>query len=437
VFDDREKIVTGLMGVTRKPAKRLWILPIVSCSLLTNVAAQGLDTTDYFPLDVGNTWIYLSFEVQPYYYPDTVQILRKEMVNDTLYFVQNRPDGNPHGLSKYLRKDSAGNVFGRISGKDQMIYSVSAEIGTQWKVEVQGLDWTITYTVTLEGKSERVTTHAGVFENCLRFLVQTFDVSERTYYVWLAPAVGEIRRDGWGLGMYFSLKRAVVNSELITPHVFQVYSVSPPDEAKNVDVTSKIFFFSGSIPSNTIADSDMTVLSRKKGKIDGVLSTGSDGWVFIFTPEQSLPEVDTITVTLSARIADWFGDSLDGNLDWNYEGSPSDDYRWRFFTGTVSDVQINSQQPIDFHVCQNYPNPFNSETNVEYLLPTKGVIDIEIYDLLGRHVRKLPLQEQESGWHRVVWDARDDSGETVASGVYLVRLQWHGRTQAIHAVYLR
>jgi hypothetical protein len=430
-------MMEGPMGDKDGIAKRLWVFPILSCALLTNVAAQGLDTTDYFPLDVGNTWIYLSFEVQPYYYPDTVQIVRKEMVNDTLYFVQNRPDGNPHGLSKYLRKDSAGNVFGRISGRDQLIYNVSAEIGTQWKVEVQELDWTISYTVTLEGKSERVTTHAGVFESCLRFLVQTFDISESTYYVWLAPAVGEVRRDGWGLGMYFSLKRAVINSELITPHVFQVYSVSPPDEAKNVDVASEIFFFLGSTPSNTIPDSNMSVVSRKKGKIRGALSTAPSGWAFIFTPEQSLPELDTITITLSARITDWFGDSLDGNFDWKYEGSPTDDYRWGFFTGTVSDVQMNSRQPIDFHVYQNYPNPFNSETNFEYLLPTKGVIDIEIYDVLGRHVRKLLLQEQESGWHRVVWDASDDSGETVASGVYLVRLQWNGRNQTIHTVYLR
>ena len=63
-----------MMGATRCgklfTRKALVVLAHLG-ALSASLKGQGLDTTDYFPLDVGNTWIYLSFEVQPYYYPDT------------------------------------------------------------------------------------------------------------------------------------------------------------------------------------------------------------------------------------------------------------------------------------------------------------------------------------------------------------------------------
>jgi len=416
---------------------KLSFLLVFSLGLVRNNAAQTLGTTDYFPLKVGNTWIYLSFEVPPYYYPDTLQIVRTEMMNDTLYYVQNRPDGNPHGLSKYLRKDSVGNVYGRISGRDQMIYDVSADVGSKWIVEIQASNSTISYTVTLEGKSEKLFSHAGVFENCLKFLVETYDITEATYYVWLAPGIGEVRRDGFGLGMNYVLKRGNINSTTVTSRLFHVFSTSPSASAENVDIGSKINFFLNTIPPQSIADSNISVFSLREGKLNGHLDKSSDGWFFVFTPEKKFPILDTITVILSARTTDWYGDSLDGNSNWKYEGPPVDDYEWKFCTGAVSDVQENSLHPTDFRAYQSYPNPFNGETNIEYSLPAKGDVCIDIYNVLGQEVETLLFQEQESGRHCVVWDAKDDTNAIVSSGVYFIQVTWNGRTQVIHSLYLR
>ena len=45
-----------------------------------------------------------------------------------------------------------------------------------------------------------------------------------------------------------------------------------------------------------------------------------------------------------------------------------------------------------------------------------------IFDVLGRQVRTLVAGERESGYHEVVWDARNDAGKQVSSGIYYYRI---------------
>jgi hypothetical protein len=67
---------------------------------------------------------------------------------------------------------------------------------------------------------------------------------------------------------------------------------------------------------------------------------------------------------------------------------------------------------------QNYPNPFNPSTSIQYTLGTDGHVVLEVYNLLGQHVRTLVSEEQQAGRYEVVFDAG-----TLTSGVYLYRLQ--------------
>ncbi len=76
---------------------------------------------------------------------------------------------------------------------------------------------------------------------------------------------------------------------------------------------------------------------------------------------------------------------------------------------------------------QNYPNPFSSSTTIRYSLPSAvsgrlTAVDLSVYDLAGRLVRTLVDGPQETGFYSVVWDGRDSSGRSVASGVYFYRL---------------
>ncbi len=70
----------------------------------------------------------------------------------------------------------------------------------------------------------------------------------------------------------------------------------------------------------------------------------------------------------------------------------------------------------------NVPNPFNPSTVIPYRLDTGGPVRLEIYNLLGQHIRTLVDEVQAAGAYRVSWDARDGRGAAVATGVYFIRL---------------
>ncbi|MCI0698403.1 DNRLRE domain-containing protein, partial [candidate division KSB1 bacterium] len=70
----------------------------------------------------------------------------------------------------------------------------------------------------------------------------------------------------------------------------------------------------------------------------------------------------------------------------------------------------------------SYPNPFNLETRIEYALPKPGRVSLVIYNVRGQQVRKLVDEIQSGGFKRVLWNGRDDFGQGVGSGVYLIRL---------------
>jgi len=79
--------------------------------------------------------------------------------------------------------------------------------------------------------------------------------------------------------------------------------------------------------------------------------------------------------------------------------------------------------PNQFDLGQNYPNPFNPETQIQYEIGKAGQVELTVYDLLGRLVRTLVDTEQTAGLHTVKWDARDDLGRRVASGVYVYQIK--------------
>jgi flagellar hook assembly protein FlgD len=60
-----------------------------------------------------------------------------------------------------------------------------------------------------------------------------------------------------------------------------------------------------------------------------------------------------------------------------------------------------------------------------------------VYDVLGRQVRVLVNEEQDAGRHTVQWDGRDESGQRMASGVYLARLVVDGTTKVRKMTFVR
>lgn len=79
--------------------------------------------------------------------------------------------------------------------------------------------------------------------------------------------------------------------------------------------------------------------------------------------------------------------------------------------------------PAEFILEQNYPNPFNPTTTISYSIPQNENVTLEIFDLTGKQIRTLVSENQSGGQYSVVWDARNEVGLQVTSGVYLYRIQ--------------
>ncbi len=89
--------------------------------------------------------------------------------------------------------------------------------------------------------------------------------------------------------------------------------------------------------------------------------------------------------------------------------------RWSFsiaITGIVEGKEI----PVIFELKQNYPNPFNPATTIEYQLPVRSYVRLEIYNAVGEKIATLVNGEQSAQVHRVRWVAN------VPTGIYFYKL---------------
>lgn len=82
----------------------------------------------------------------------------------------------------------------------------------------------------------------------------------------------------------------------------------------------------------------------------------------------------------------------------------------------------NLALPTEFSLSQNVPNPFNPSTQVSFALPTAAKVNLSIYNVLGQHVKTLVDTDMRAGYQTVTWDGTDNTGHTVASGVYFYKL---------------
>ncbi len=87
-----------------------------------------------------------------------------------------------------------------------------------------------------------------------------------------------------------------------------------------------------------------------------------------------------------------------------------------------TNVQAQSELPLQFQLLQNHPNPFGRGTEIRFSLPTEATVQLEIFNLLGERVALLVEEKFSAGEHRVNWNGRQ-APKTLAGGIYFYRLQ--------------
>ena len=122
---------------------------------------------------------------------------------------------------------------------------------------------------------------------------------------------------------------------------------------------------------------------------------------------------------------------------------PGKEYRYVVAALTLDGREIRSLEVTAFSIApplalyQNVPNPFNPRTTIGFSLPRSEQVRIDIYDLVGRLVRRLVDRPMEAGRHQIVWNGWDDRGRTVASGVYFYQMTAGKQSPAKKMILLR
>lgn len=83
-----------------------------------------------------------------------------------------------------------------------------------------------------------------------------------------------------------------------------------------------------------------------------------------------------------------------------------------------------------------YPNPFNPSTTIHYQLKDPGKVEIAIYNVKGHRVHSFSRYHDAAGRYSIIWDGWDDSGNALASGLYLYKMR-SGSYSAIKKVVLQ
>jgi hypothetical protein len=107
------------------------------------------------------------------------------------------------------------------------------------------------------------------------------------------------------------------------------------------------------------------------------------------------------------------------------------------FEKEMPEPQLSERLPAQAALGRAYPNPFNPNVSLDFTLPAPGDVRLLVYDVNGRLVRRLVVGEKRAGVHTAVWNARDDAGGRVTSGVYFVRLEYGAVTDTRKIVLLK
>ena len=117
------------------------------------------------------------------------------------------------------------------------------------------------------------------------------------------------------------------------------------------------------------------------------------------------------------------------------EAEPVYTYAVTDANGASATMQIQTL-PAVFALANNYPNPFNPVTTINYALPEATDVKLTVYNVVGQPVRTLVAEHQNAGRYVVEWDATNDSGHSLSSGMYFYRLQAGGEFHAVKKMLL-
>ena len=102
--------------------------------------------------------------------------------------------------------------------------------------------------------------------------------------------------------------------------------------------------------------------------------------------------------------------------------------------GVEADEQLDKALPL---ILALHPNPSTGFVKTSLSLSRSASLSLEVYDLQGAVVRTLARTTLPPGRHEFLWDGRDDFGNKIPSGIYLLRASAGPRSQTARVLLLR
>ena len=173
---------------------------------------------------------------------------------------------------------------------------------------------------------------------------------------------------------------------------------------------------SGNYPFRSFLDLEIDSSGKVWGATSssGLVCFDGDIWTAYTTQNSPLPTQNMVNMALDRQDRMWINTRWMGISCFDISSTPNPE---------------NTTIPISTALnVTNYPNPFNPSTTISYSVPTDGEVSLYIYNARGQLVNTLVSEHKNRGNYQVVWQGRDMSGRSVASGLYFTRLVTGGKS---------
>ena len=160
------------------------------------------------------------------------------------------------------------------------------------------------------------------------------------------------------------------------------------------------------------------------GKIDGVVDAAGDRRIMLVSGPFTLNLGDTAEVVIAE--AGGLGTNNLNSVTELKNASIAADTAFLGIVKKSTPDYVTGVRPTNrsqyltdkYMLDQNYPNPFNPTTTINYNIPQSGLVNLIVYDELGREVKTLVNQYQGKGKYNINFDASN-----LSSGVYFYQLR--------------
>ncbi len=190
---------------------------------------------------------------------------------------------------------------------------------------------------------------------------------------------------------------------------YDVYVSSPPLSSNSTSRAPYIIQPFGSLPDTVFINQNglsQSNIWRYAGRY--LFAAGNTNWIQVVN-DTSLSNFDVDSMKTASE------DSIVIRADAVKLSEPGD-------TTAVVLTRPGLNAPYTYKLSQNFPNPFNAVTQIHYSTAMTGKVSLKVYNIMGQEVKTLVDRVQPFGNHVIRWDGKNNNGQLVSSGVYIVKM---------------